>query len=182
MPKPPARALLARALPVGVLLAAATAAAGCAARAQSTARAGAEELVLSSNSAAGNPAYKLVTYGVFRETGTSVGIGNGQNESLAKLPDGTFVVRHPVADQKVTLESVNPRSCEVVVDQSGTFTVGGGTGAFRGITGYGTDTVRYRARLGRGHGGRCDPSRTGPPFGGSTETVIKANGSVLLPP
>jgi hypothetical protein len=177
-----ARTVLARFLLAGALLAGAGGTAGCAARAQSSVRAGAEELVLSTDSGASNPDYKLLVYGVFRGTGTSVGIGNGQNQSLAMMPGGTFVVSHPVADLRVRHQSVNPRSCEIVVEQTGTFTVSRGTGAFRGITGYGTETVVYRARLRRGPGGKCKPSRSGAAVGGTASTEIRALGSVLLPP
>jgi hypothetical protein len=164
------------------LLAVAAATAACGARAQTAARDGAEEFVLTTTSSAANPVYKMAALGVFKDQGTLDGIGNGQAESLAKLRHGTFVVSHPTANQKVIHESVNPRTCQVVLEERGTFTIDRGTGAYQGITGYGSDKIAGRARLPRGAGGKCDTSASALAVSGTAKTAITANGSVLLPP
>jgi hypothetical protein len=166
----------------GALLAVAAATAACGARAQTAARDGAEEFVLTTTSSAANPVYKMAALGVFKDQGTLDGIGNGQAESLAKLRLGTFVVSHPTANQKVIHESVNPRTCQVVLEETGSFTINHGTGAYQGITGYGSDKIDGRARLPRGAGGKCDTSASALTVSGTAKTAITANGSVLLPP
>jgi hypothetical protein len=156
--------------------------AGCTTSHATTAREGTETFVLRTDSAASNPDFSVTASGLFSATGTFPGIGNGQNQSLAKFPDGTFVVTHPVKDQKTTYQSVDSKTCKATFDQKGTFTVAKGTGAYKGITGYGTDTAHFTGTLPRDHDGKCDESQNAVPVKGSTHTVITAKGSVLLPP
>ena len=168
-------------LAVGLLVVAAATVA-CGASARTAARQGAEEFVLTTTSSADNPVYKMAALGVFKAQGTLSGIGNGQAESLARLRAGTFVVSHPTANQKVIHESVNPRTCVVVLEETGRFTINRGTGAYQGITGYGSDKIDGRARLPRGAGGKCDTSASALAVSGTAKTAITAKGSVLLPP
>jgi len=154
---------------------------GCAAHAN-VAREGTERFVLSSDSAASNPDYSATASGLFADRGTFPGIGNGRNASMAKLAGGTFVVTHPSADAKTTLQTVNSHTCAVVFEQKGTFTVGKGTGAYKGITGYGTDTAHFTGMLPKDADGKCDTSASASPVQGSTHAVITATGSILIPP
>ena len=156
--------------------------AGCGAIHATAAREGAETFVLSTDSASSNPDFSVTASGLFSATGTFPGIGNGQNQSLARLPGGTFVVTHPVSDEKTTLQSVNSKTCRVRLDQTGTFTVAKGTGAYTGITGYGTDTSDFTATLPRGQDGSCDESSHAVPVKGSTHALITDRASLLLPP
>jgi hypothetical protein len=160
----------------------AAAIAGCSATHATAAREGPETFVLRTGSASSNPDFSVTATGLFSATGTFPGIGNGQNQSLARLPDGTFVVTHPVKDEKTTQQSVNSKTCRARVDQTGTFTVGKGTGAYQGITGYGTDTADFTFTLPRADDGKCDESQNAVPVKGSTHGVITAKASVLLPP
>ncbi len=155
---------------------------GCTATHATTAREGTETFVLRTDSAASNPDYAVTASGVFSATGTFPGIGNGQDQSLAKFPDGIFVVTHPVKDEKTTYQSVNSKTCRATFDQKGTFTVAKGTRAYKGITGYGTFTADSAGTLPREHDGKCDASQNAQPVKGSTHTVITAKGSILLPP
>jgi hypothetical protein len=163
------------------LLALAAVSAGCTGSVPPAAREGSELLVLTANSAASNPDFSGVASGVFRAKGTFPGVGNGQDASLAKLPGGTFVVSHPAGAQKVTRESVNARSCAVVLDRAGPFTVGQGSGRYKGITGYGTDTAQFTGVMPRTDG-KCVTSASAQPVRGTARLVITAKGSVLLPP
>ena len=167
----------------GALIAAASViglAAGCAAR-PTPARGGSEKFVLRSDSWLGDPVYAARASGVFSDSGTFPGIGNGRNQSLARLSGGTFILTHPATGEKTTLQQTDGRTCAVVIDQKGNFTVGRGTGAYKGITGYGTFTADYRGVLPR-RNGKCDTSRSAVPVKGSTHAVIIGTGAVLLPP
>jgi hypothetical protein len=156
--------------------------AGCSATHATAARYGNETFVLSTDSASSNPDFSVTASGLFAATGTFPGIGNGQNQSLARLPGGTFVVTHPAKDEKTTVQSVNASTCKIRFDQKGTFTVGKGTGAYKGITGYGTDTSVFTATLPRTTDGKCDESSKAVPLKGSTHAVVTAKAALLLPP
>jgi hypothetical protein len=156
--------------------------AGCVATHATAAREGNETFVLHSDSASSNPDFSVTASGLFAASGTFPGIGNGQDQSLARLPGGTFVVTHPVKAEKTTLQSVNSKTCRARFDQTGTFTVANGTGAYKGITGYGTDTSDFTATLPREHDGKCDESSNAVPVKGSTHVVITAKAALLLPP
>ena len=156
--------------------------AGCVPIHSTAAREGTETFVLRSDSASGNPDFSVTASGLFSAVGTLPGVGNGQNQSVARLPGGTFVVIHPVRDEKTTLQSVNSTTCRVRLDQTGTFTVAKGTGAYAGITGYGTDTSDFTATLPRTQDGECDESSHAVPVKGSTRAVITDRASLLLPP
>jgi hypothetical protein len=122
------------------------------------ARAGNERLVLRSAASSLNPVYAVSASGVFAGAGTLPGIGDGRNESMARFSDGTFIVTHPVQDQKTTVQQVDSRTCAMIVDQTGTYTIGRGTGAYKGITGYGTDLADFTGTLPR-RNGKCDTAR-----------------------
>ena len=171
-------------LTVSALLAVSAVAAGCssAGATQARARFGTETFVLATTSAAVNPDYGLRASGLFAGAGTMPGIGSGENSSVARLPGGTFIVSHPASDEKVTSQSVNPHTCVAVLRQSGTYSIGHGTGTFAGMTGYGTDTGTITARLPRHAGGSCDTSTSARPVAGSVHAVITMTGRVLIPP
>jgi hypothetical protein len=138
--------------------------------------------VLTARSAAPDPAYTGVASGVFRARGTFRGVGDGADATLANLPGGTFVLTHPAAAQKVTRESVNARSCAAVLDRAGKITFGQGTGKYKGITGFGTETTDFTEVMPRGKDGTCLTGATVHPVSGTAHMVITAKGSVLLPP
>jgi hypothetical protein len=166
-----------------VLLTAASAAAlaGCSAHANSAAREGNEKFVLRSDASSLNPVYAATASGVFSASGTFPGIGDGRDRSMARFSDGTFIVTHLAKDQKTTVQQVDSRTCAMIVDQTGPYTIGGGTGAYRGITGYGTDTADFTGTLPR-RNGKCDTSPTAIPVKGTAHAVIVARGAILLPP
>ena len=167
----------------GVLFAAASIvglAAGCAPH-PTSARGGNEKFVLRSDSWLGDPVYAARASGVFSDSGTFPGIGSGRNQSLARLSGGTFILTHPASAEKTTRQQTDSRTCAVVIDQKGYFTVGRGTGAYKGIAGYGTFTADYRGVLPR-RNGKCDTSRSAVPVKGSAHAVIIGTGALLLPP
>jgi hypothetical protein len=163
------------------LLTSVVALAGCSAHATSAAREGNEKFVLRSDTSSLNPVYAVTASGVFAGTGTFPGIGDGRNQSMARFSDGTFIVTHPARDQKTTVQQVDSRTCAMIVDQTGTYTIGRGTGAYKGITGYGTATADFTGTLPR-RNGKCDTSAAAVPVKGTAHAVIVAKGAILLPP
>ncbi len=92
--------------------------AGCSAHA-TPARGGNEKFVLRSDSWPGNPDYAVTASGVFADTGTFPGIGNGRNQSLARLSGGTFVFTRPATQEKTTRQQTDSRTCAVVARTEG---------------------------------------------------------------
>jgi hypothetical protein len=154
--------------------------AGCSPHA-TPARGGNEKFVLRSDSWPGNPGYAMTASGVFADTGTFPGFGNGRNQSLARLADGTFVLTQPAGQETTTRRQTNTATCALALDQKGSFTVGRGTGAYKGIAGYGTFSADYTGVLPR-RNGKCDTRPGAVPVKGSTHAVIIGTGAVLLPP
>jgi hypothetical protein len=154
--------------------------AGCAAHA-TPARGGNEKFVLRSDTWPGNPDYAATASGVFADTGTFPGIGNGRNQSLARLSGGTFVFNRLATQEKTTRQQTDSRTCAVVVEQKGSFTLGRGTGEYKGIAGYGTFSADYTGVLPR-RNGKCDTRAGAVPVKGSTHAVIIGTGAILLPP
>ena len=154
--------------------------AGCSAHA-TPARGGNEKFLLRSDSWPGNPDYAATASGVFADTGTFPGIGDGRNQSLARLTGGTFVLSHPAAQEQTTRQQTDSRTCAVVIEQKGSFTLGRGTGEYKGIAGYGTFSADYTGVMPR-RNGKCDTSPGAVPVRGSTHAVIVGTGAVLLPP
>ncbi len=164
----------------GGLLALALSAAACAAGGNGTqAIGGPETFVLTSTSAVAYPAYLVTASGAFAAKGTLAAMAPGQ--STAKFRDGTFVLTHPVNDVRVAVRSLNHRTCAAVLDQTGTYTIGSGTGKYRGISGYGTETARFTATLPRAKSGRCDISKA-MAVPSPAHTIVRGTGTVLIPP
>lgn len=161
-------------------LALALTAAGCATSDQTPAVGGAEHFLLTSTSSVAAPAYLVRASGAFAAKGTLP--ASGQSASVVKFPRGTFVLTHPLAGLHVAVRSLNKRTCAAVLVQSGTFTLSSGTGAYAGITGYGTDQASITALLPRRPDGSCNTSGKARRAAGSAATVIEASGSVLIPP
>ena len=92
-----------------------------------------------------------------------------------------FVLTHPATQDQTTRQQTDSRTCSVVLNQKGSFTVGRGTGAYKGITGYGTFSADYTGVLPR-RNGKCDTRAGAVPVKGSTHAVIVGTGAVLLPP
>jgi hypothetical protein len=161
------------------------AAAGCSkagASDETPARGGAESFVLTTSSSDPNPGYAVTAAGVFAATGTLTGVGSGQNSSLAKVTGGTFVMTHPVQDEKVSHRSLSKKTCVVLLTQTGSFTLSKGTGDYAGLTGYGTDSGTFAATLPRKKDGACETSSKAEPVPGSVHVTIKASGTLLIPP
>jgi hypothetical protein len=167
---------------LGLAAAAGCSKAGAGTGDETAARGGAETFVLTTSSSAPNPAYAITAAGVFAAKGTLTGIGAGQNSSLAKVAGGSFVMSHPVQDEKVTHRTLSTRTCAVLLKQTGSFTLSKGTGDYAGLTGYGTDNGTFTATLPRKKDGACNTSSKAQPVAGSLHVTIRASGTLLIPP
>lgn len=166
----------------GGLLALALLAAACSASSSTTQPiGGAETFILTSTSAVADPAYLVTAAGAFAAKGTLAALGAGK--STVKFGDGTFIMARPVAGVHVVVRSLSRRTCAAVLVETGTYTVGSGTGRYIGISGYGTEKARFTAMLPRRGGGKCDTSRTALMLAASpARTIVRGTGTVLIPP
>jgi hypothetical protein len=172
----------------GGLLALAFAASGCAGRSAPQAVGGAENFVLTTTSSAADPVYQVRASGAFAAKGTFASVRTGPDESMVRFPGGTFIMTHPLSSVRFTVQSLNKHSCAAVLERTGTFTLSSGTGAYAGITGYGTDAARFSATLPRRADGKCAVSgkalrkavSAGP--AGLAAPVIRTTGSLVIPP
>jgi hypothetical protein len=90
--------------------------------------------------------------------GTAAGVGYPKpSAKLSRFvfPDGSYQVTHSVPTGP---HSLNPKTCLLRANEHGTYTVSGGTGKYKGITGSGKFTVSGIVILARTKSGACDTS------------------------
>lgn len=97
----------------------------------------------------------------------------GNTVDTIVFPGGSWRVKHSAGTGP---QSFNPKTCLMLVNQHGTYTILGGTGKYKGISGHGRYTVSIVA-LGAKVKGVC--SQTRPPV--AWQQVIDASGPVKLP-
>jgi hypothetical protein len=130
---------------------------------------GTENFQLMSTSATANGSY-IIGYGVFTGGGTTVRVSN--STETAKFAGGTFQITH---SKGTGTQSFNPKTCLMMLNLKGTYTLHNGTGAYAKLSGSGTYQLSILA-IGAKSGGIC--SKTLPPT--SFQQVIKASGPVSL--
>jgi hypothetical protein len=112
----------------------------------------------------------VIVWGVF----TAAGIDHeGNTVDTLVLPGGTVKVRHPGGGGPGTF---NSKTCLLTANEKAPYTLAGGTGKYKGITGHGTATVSIVAIAAKVKGA-C--SQTRPPV--AWHQVIAGTGSVKLP-
>ena len=157
----------------GALVAAgAIAVSGVAAAAAHTTHAnasGTEQFQLMSTSGTSSTA-SIIARGVF--TAGGVDHQGSKNVDTFVFPGGSFKVTHSNGTGPQTF---NPKTCLLTVNQHGTYTLSGGTGAYAGISGSGKYQLSILG-IGARSGGKC--SKTKPPV--AFQQIIKASGSVKL--
>jgi hypothetical protein len=110
----------------------------------------------------------VIAYGAF----TAVGTGHEDHKvDTFVFPTGSFQVTHT---GKPTLK-VNPKTCAVTGSESGTVTISGGTGAYKGITGAGLAQVSI-LDIAATSGGKCTLKK--PPV--AYQQIIKVAATVKL--
>ena len=117
--------------------------------------------------------YVIIASGVFTAGGTDRA---GSKTDTAKFANGTFKVHHGGA-LHITKEKVNPKTCLALINLHGTYTIFGGTGKYKGISGHGTYQLSIVFLGAKTKKGAC--SQTAPPV--AFHQVINASGPVKLP-
>lgn len=106
----------------------------------------------------------LVAAGPLSATGTVVAISNHKDHFL--FPNGAVTTRHTKVTSRSTYDS---RTCTYEFSESGTYVVGGGTGAYAHTTGSGSYTLHGVVQ-------NCDPSQLPTAFA----IVVQAHGPLDL--
>jgi len=128
-----------------------------------------EHFSIVSTSATSNVRSVIAT-GAFTAGGTDI---SGNTVDKMQFPGGNLTVTHkgPV---KVT---TNPKTCLVTETGTGTYSVSGGTGIYRGISGSGTFKLSVMLVEGRSSGGKCSMNVKPAAF----QFMVDASGPVSLP-
>jgi hypothetical protein len=147
----------------GAGLAAASTTAGAAPAAHGT-----EHFQIMSTSATAST-NSIIATGLFTAGGVNH-IGNTTDKAV--FPGGTFKIAH--SPGKGT-QSFDPKTCLLTLNLHGTYTVGHGTGKYKGISGHGNYQLSILA-IGAKSGGKCSQSK--PPV--TFQQIIKASGPVSL--
>ena len=96
--------------------------------------------------------YSLIASGVFTAGGVDIA---GNTTDTAKFPAGSFKIHHG-GTPKIIKESVNAKTCLAFFEAKAPFTIGSGTGAYKGITGSGTATITELGIAARNKQGACN--------------------------
>jgi hypothetical protein len=112
--------------------------------------------------------------GVFNAGGTDYKKTN--RTDLFVFSDGAFTVHHAATSSPPP--NVDPTTCTITATEVGTFSVKGGVGAFKGISGSGTYNASFMAAFPRNANGACDLKRNARPT--ASVSQISASGTLSL--
>jgi hypothetical protein len=141
---------------------------GLSAASASPALSGTEHLQIMSTSATSSTA-PVIIYGVV----TAAGVDHqGNNTDTFKFANGSFKVKHSAG--KGT-QNFNPKTCLAQIAEHGTYTISGGTGKYKGISGHGTYHFTILG-IARKVTGKC--SQTANPV--ASQQLIQASGPASL--
>jgi len=101
-----------------------------------TASSGTEQFYLMTTLPGGSR-YQVIATGLFTAAGIDI---SGNTTDTVRLPGGSFKINHG-GPFHIIKESLNPKTCVGVFEATGGFTVGGGTGKYKGISGSGKATI-----------------------------------------
>jgi hypothetical protein len=110
--------------------------------------------------------------GVFNAGGTDYKKTN--QTDLFVFSDGAFTVHHVTTSSPPP--TFDPTTCMVTATQAGTFSLKGGVGAFKGVSGSGTFSASFMAAFPRKPNGACDLKRNAQPT--ASVSQISASGTV----
>ena len=132
---------------------------------------GIEHVQIMSTSTAASPLASTIVWGPV----TAAGVDHmGNTVDTIVFPGGSWRIRHSAGTGP---QSFNPKTCLLLVNQHGTYTILGGTGKYKGISGHGTYQVSIVSIFAKTRKGAC--SQTAPPV--AFHQVINASGPVSLP-
>jgi len=141
---------------------------------------GTEHFQVMSTATNNSPSSPLIAWGVF--TGAGVDREISSNPAGTKGVDtftfagGKFKVTHTAKTQK---QSFNARTCFFSFSETGVFTLSGGTGKYKGISGsgkYALTVVGIGAKL---KSGACNPNGNAPEI--ANQQMIAGTASIKLP-
>lgn len=141
---------------------------------------GAEHFQVMSTATNNSPTSPLIAWGVF--TGAGVDRQISSNAAGTKGVDnfifanGKFTVTHTAKTQK---QSFNTKTCFYSFSQTGVFTLSGGTGKYKGISGSGKYTLSVVGIGPKLKSGACNPNQNARSI--ANQQVIDGNASVRLP-
>lgn len=141
---------------------------------------GAEHFQVMSTATSNSPNSPLIAWGVF--TGAGVDRQISSNAAGTKGVDnfifanGKFKVTHTAKTQK---QSFNTKTCFYSFSQTGVFTLSGGTGKYKGISGSGKFALTVVGIGPKLKSGACNPNQNARSI--ANQQVIDGNGSVRLP-
>lgn len=120
-----------------------------------------------------NNRQSVVAHGLFTAGGTDV---STDAKDVLHLAGGTFSVFHPDKDGKFK-SKIDRKTCFATFTGSGKYTLGGGTGKYKGISGHGTYKLYEQGVLKRTKSGACNTTAN------ATVSVgyVQASGPVTLP-
>lgn len=98
----------------------------------------------------------------------------GNKTDTVVFPGGTFKIRHSAGHGP---QHFNPRTCLAVITQRGTYTLGHGTGKYKGISGHGRYLARILFVAARNSKGNCSERKAPRAF----QQIITAHGPLTLP-
>ena len=113
-----------------------------------------------------------IAYGAFTAAGTDA--AGAHNTDTVTLPGGTFQIVHKMVSHT---QHFNPVTCLYQFGGKATYTLSGGTGAYKGISGSGSAQVSVLGIAAKGSTGKCTMSL--PPV--AQHQVISGGGPVTLP-
>lgn len=115
--------------------------------------------------------YVIIAHGVFTAGGVDI---SGSSTDTAKFGNGSFKIHHG-AKVKIVKEQFNPNTCLEEFIAKAKFTLGGGTGAYKGISGSGTATITDLG-IAKQSNGKCNQNANP----AHNEETINATGHVKL--
>jgi hypothetical protein len=141
---------------------------------------GAEHFQVMSTATSNSPNSPLIAWGVF--TGAGVDRQISSNAAGTKGVDnfifanGKFTVTHTAKTQR---QSFNAKTCFYTFSQTGVFTLSGGTGKYKGISGSGKFALTVIGIGPKLKNGACNPNQNARSI--ANQQVIDGNASVRLP-
>jgi uncharacterized membrane protein len=143
---------------------------GIAAAASHPAAAQTESFQLMSTS--GSNKSSAVFYGAF--TAGGVDVSGNSNTDTVTFANGTLKLVHKITGEK---EHLNPTTCLLTASGNATYTLGGGTGAYKGISGSGKATLNILGIAARNSKGKCSPNAAPVAY----HFIVNGSGPVTLP-
>lgn len=116
---------------------------------------------------------QVIVYGAFTAYGTDYSVDNSTDKIA--FAGGAFIVSHSAASGGNPV--FNARTCLAQFTEKGTYTLSGGTGRYKGISGHGTYTASMLAIAAKTGSGACDENTRPVAY----QQEIMASGPVRLP-